>query len=85
MESIDFVLVAGPDLLSALREEEKLQSLLEAEISFTVFFLLSKHSSIYFYKSKRKVLALQYNPRNRKQESTQENSSLIIASVLMMH
>lgn len=36
MESINFVSVAGPGLVFELREEEKWQSLLEAEISLKI-------------------------------------------------
>lgn len=65
MESINFVLVAGPGLLFALREE-KWQSLLKAEILLKILLLLSEHSSIYFYKSKKQSFSCMIQPEDPK-------------------
>lgn len=65
MESINFVLVVGPELLFALREE-KLQPPLKAGISLKIFFLLDKHSSVYFYQSKKKSPNSMIQPKEPK-------------------
>lgn len=84
METIDFVLVARPELLSALREEKlQLQPPLKARIHSKCFSSWTNTPPFTFTNQGRRilVLVLWYNPKNRKQESTQENSNLITASI----